>query len=72
MVTAPLSYATLQEVNYMPERLDYENIACALYDGGWRHTDSEEIAIEYGFDEHQADEICACIKVIEEYKQNGE
>lgn len=37
---------------------DYETSAAALYDGGWRAEDKDELMTEYDLTEEEADEIC--------------
>lgn len=46
---------------------DYETSAAALYDGGWRTEDKEELMTYYGLTEHEADRLCECLAEIEEY-----
>ena len=38
--------------------------AAALYDGGWRSEDKEELMSEYGLSE--ADELCEALKAYEQ------
>ena len=42
-----------------------EDSAAALYDGGWRSTDKEEIKKEYNMDEELAEAICEKLKEYE-------
>ena len=37
---------------------DYQSIAAALYDGGWRAEDLDDIAREYNFSQADAAKIC--------------
>lgn len=37
----------------------------ALYDGGWRNEDKEELMSEYGFSEEEAEEICKALALCE-------
>lgn len=37
----------------------------ALYDGGWRSTDKEDLIKEYNLSEAQANEICEGLKELE-------
>ena len=37
---------------------DYRSSAAALYDGGWRAEDKEDLIAEYQFTEEEADELC--------------
>jgi hypothetical protein len=40
--------------------------AAALYDGGWRSEDKEELMSEYGLSEDEADELCEALKAYEQ------
>jgi hypothetical protein len=40
------------------ERHEIESTAAALYDGGWRSTDEEELRKEYGFEKSEVAAIC--------------
>lgn len=42
-----------------------QDSAIALYDGGWRSSDAEELQSEYDFTDEELDEIIACIKELE-------
>lgn len=42
-----------------------EDCAAALYDGGWRNTDKDEIKKEYNMDEEWAEAICEKLKEYE-------
>ncbi len=42
-----------------------EDCAAALYDGGWRSTDKDEIKKEYNMDEEWAEAICEKLKEYE-------
>lgn len=44
---------------------DVESSAAALYDGGWRSSDREELIAEYQFSEDEADAICEKLKEYE-------
>ena len=37
---------------------DYESSAAALYDGGWRAEDRDQLIEEYELTEDEADKIC--------------
>lgn len=37
---------------------DFESSAAALYDGGWRAEDKEELMAEYELTEEEATKIC--------------
>ena len=39
--------------------------AIALFDGGWRSCDADELQGEYGFTDYELAEIIACIKEME-------
>lgn len=45
---------------------DIEASAAALYDGGWRAEDREEMIFCYGLSEAEADAICEVLKTFEE------
>jgi len=47
---------------------DIESSAAALYDGGWRAEDRDELIEEYELAEEDADAICEKLK---EYEQEG-
>ena len=38
--------------------MDYQASAAALYDGGWRAEDRDQLAAEYGLTGEEAAEIC--------------
>lgn len=44
---------------------DIESSAAALYDGGWRSNDREELIAEYQLSEDEADAICEKLKEYE-------
>lgn len=46
--------------------MDIESSAAALYDGGWRSDDREELIEEYQLSEDEADAICEKLKEYEE------
>lgn len=48
---------------------DFETSAAALYDGGWRAADKEELIGEYDLTEEEASKIC---KLLEEYERNDD
>lgn len=37
----------------------------ALYDGGWRSEDKEDLISEYGFSEEEAEKICEALALCE-------
>lgn len=45
---------------------DYQMNAAALYDGGWRAKDKEQLIAEYDLTEAEANEICEWLKEMEE------
>lgn len=45
---------------------DIEMSASALYDGGWRAEDKEQLMAEYGLSDEEATEICEWLKEFEE------
>lgn len=44
---------------------EIESCAAALYDGGWRSKDRDEIKEEYNMDDEWADAICEKLKEYE-------
>lgn len=40
--------------------------AAALYDGGWRFDDKDQLVEEYGFSEEEAANVCEYLKEFEE------
>ena len=46
---------------------DTESSAAALYDGGWRAEDKEELIKEYGLKEEEAAKICEYLKTYENW-----
>lgn len=44
---------------------DYESSAAALYDGGWRSEDKEDLIEEYQLTEEEATNICEILAEIE-------
>ena len=44
---------------------DYSMSTAALYDGGWRSTDSRELMAEYGLTQEETYEICNRLQEIE-------
>ena len=36
---------------------DYESMAAALYDGGWRAEDKDQLKVEYDLDEEDVERI---------------
>lgn len=47
---------------------DYSDMAAALYDGGWRAEDIEELAKEHDLTEDEAAGVC---KLLEYYEQKS-
>ena len=45
---------------------DYQTSAAALFDGGWRAEDKEQLMAEYDLTEAEATEICEWLKEMEE------
>ena len=45
---------------------DFEMNAAALYDGGWRSTDRDQLMSEYGLTPEEADRICEVLAVLEQ------
>jgi hypothetical protein len=46
---------------------DIYSSAAALYDGGWRADDRDELIAEYDLTEEEADTIC---EMLREYEEN--
>ena len=44
---------------------DYESSAAALYDGGWRKDDKEELISEYDLTNDEAEKICEILADME-------
>lgn len=44
---------------------DTQHSAAALYDGGWRASDRDQLIAEYGLTEDEADAICAELERME-------
>lgn len=47
-------------------RCDDWTSAAALYDGGWRAEDRDELVAEYGLSEEEADAICEDLRRTDE------
>jgi hypothetical protein len=45
---------------------DLQSSAAALYDGGWRASDKEQLIKEYDLTQDEADSICTELERIEE------
>lgn len=45
---------------------DVQALAAALYDGGWRANDRDELIAEYDLNEDEADAICKMLRENEE------
>lgn len=45
---------------------DFESSAAALYDGGWRAEDKEELMQEYDLTEEEAEKICTLLASYED------
>lgn len=45
--------------------MDYEASAAALYDGGWRSNDKEELTEEYELTEEEASKLCELLAAVE-------
>lgn len=50
---------------------DYQSIAAALYDGGWRAEDMDDIAREYDFSQVDASKICEFLADMQGVYENG-
>lgn len=49
---------------------EVENCASALYDGGWRSDERDEIQKEYNLDDEWTDAICEKLKEYERIDKN--
>ena len=45
---------------------NFELCAAALYDGGWRSTDRDQLMSEYGLTPEEADELCLALYEMEQ------
>lgn len=45
---------------------DVQSVAAALYDGGWRSSDRDELMQEYDFTSDEADAICEQLREYED------
>lgn len=45
---------------------DISSSAAALYDGGWRSTDADQLCAEYSLTEEETQELCKALADIEE------
>lgn len=45
--------------------------AAALYDGGWREEDAEELVAEYDMDQDHAERLCEIMKYYEIWERHG-
>ena len=45
---------------------DVSGSAAALYDGGWRSADADQLRTEYNLTEEETQELCAAIADLEE------
>jgi hypothetical protein len=45
---------------------DVSSSAAALYDGGWRSADADQLRTEYDLTEEEAQELCAALADLEE------
>lgn len=48
---------------------DYRSSAAALYDGGWRAEDRDDLIEEYRLTEEEASELCEILKEFENNKK---
>ena len=53
----------------MKELSNLQSIAAALYDGGWRSGDKDQIIEEYGLSESDAETVCA---LLEKYEKGSD
>lgn len=45
--------------------IDIESSASALYDGGWRYSDKDQLIQEYDLKEDEAAKLCEILKLYE-------
>ena len=48
---------------------DVSSSAVALYDGGWRSTDADQLRAEYDLTEEETQELCTALADLEEKKK---
>jgi hypothetical protein len=65
-----LNHRKEREVPKMFFKEEVETCASALYDGGWRSSDEDEMKKEYDLDDEWAEAICKKLKEYE--KEDGE
>ena len=63
--TTPYERCVFVDEYDAPTTTSSQYSAAALYDGGWRATDKEELAAEYGLTEEEADDIAEDLKDME-------
>jgi len=49
-----------------------EYAAAALYDGGWRAADREQLIAEYELDADEADAICELLRIYEDRRTDDD
>lgn len=49
---------------------DVQASAAALYDGGWRAGDKEELMAEYGLSEEEAESVCQYLEEFAKKERN--
>lgn len=50
---------------------DISSSAAALYDGGWRSADAEQLRAEYDLTEEETQELCAALADLEKKINNS-
>lgn len=56
-------------IDYLLTQAELTDEAAALYDGGWRDGDLEELVAEYGMSEDHASDLC---EIFKEYDRRAE
>ena len=55
--------------NRLKDEAEFSTMAAALYDGGWRAEDRDDLKAEYDLTDEKADKICEYLKSYDEEEQ---
>ena len=55
--------------NRLKDEAEFSTMAAALYDGGWRAEDRDDLKAEYDLTDEEADKICEYLKSYDEEEQ---
>lgn len=55
-----------ERMDTMKNNSNTQSSAAALYDGGWRAKDRDELKAAYGLTDDEADDICECLESFEQ------